>query len=64
MTTISYISRFTIIWLMTKASNKIDSFCLWAEFMTDDEKELMLNWLIPTFAEHDVSVKIYHKLTK
>jgi hypothetical protein len=24
----------------------------------------MLNWLIPTFAEHDVSVKIYHKLTK
>ena len=45
--------------------NKIDSVLYyWAEFMTDDEKELMLNWLIPTFAEYDVSVKIYHKLTK
>lgn len=45
--------------------NKIDRFLgYWAEFMTDDEKELMLNWLIPTFAEYDVSVRIYHKLTK
>ena len=45
--------------------NEIDRFLdYWAEFMTDDEKELMLNWLIPTFAEYDVSVKIYHKLTK
>ena len=61
-----YMPDYIIIWADVESYlNKIDSFLYyWAEFMTDDEKELMLNWLIPTFAEHDVSVKIYHKLTK
>ena len=61
-----YMTGYIITWAnVENYLNKIDSFLYyWAEFMTDDEKELMLNWLIPTFAEYDVSVRIYHKLTK
>ena len=59
---------YIIIWANVDVENylnEIDRFLgYWAKFMTDDEKELMLNWLIPTFAEYDVSVRIYHKLTK
>ena len=61
-----YMPDYIITWAnVENYLNEIDRFLYyWAEFMTDDEKELMLNWLIPTFAEYDVSVRIYHKLTK